>query len=137
MHFPSVLLAGLAGFVLCLVLAGRFARRGLQALDAAQKVALVDQVAKRRSTGLWVSLALVVGYFAALTQFENRRYALLGYFVVAGVLVALGVYRSGGALREAGILAERAKPFRVASWLRVAGLLILFAGVWLSLGGSR
>lgn len=134
MHLPTPLIAGLGGFVACLLLAGQLARGGLQALDATQKVALVDQLAKRRSTGLWVSLALMVGYFVALTQFDNRRQALLGYFVVAGVVVAMGVYRSGNALREAGIVAERAKPFRRAALLRVAGLAMLATGVWLALG---
>lgn len=133
MHLPTPIIAGFAVFAACLIGAGRLARGGLQALDATQKVALVDQLAKRRGASIWVSVALLVGYFAALTQFDNRRQALLGYFLLAGVMVAIGFYRSGKALQDAGILAESAKPFRVAALLRIAGLIALAAGVWQSL----
>lgn len=132
MPFPPALTLGLAAFAIAVVAGTRLGRRGLTALDDTQKVALIDELARQRGTGVWISLALVVGYFLALTQFNDRRAALLGYFVIAAVLVAAGVRRSQAALTAAGITGERAKPFRTGSWLRVAGLAALFAGVWFS-----
>lgn len=132
MPFPIALTLGLAAFAIAVVAGTRLGRQGLQGLNDTQKVALVDQLARRRSTGVWISLALVVGYFVALTHFQNRRAALLGYFVVAAVLVGAGVRRSRAALTEAGITGEQAQPFRTASLVRVAGLALLFAGVWFS-----
>ena len=132
MPFPIALTLGLAAFAIAVVVGTRLGSQGLRGLDDTQKVALVDQLARRQNAGVWTGLALVAGYFVALTQFHDRRAALLGYFVIAALLVGAGVWRSRAALTEAGITGEQAKPFQTASLVRVAGLALLFAGVWFS-----
>ena len=132
MPFPPALALGLAAFAIAVVLGARLGQQGLKGLEDAQKVALIDQLAKRRGAGVWIALAVVAGYFIALTQFHDRRAALLGYFVIAAGLAGAGVWRSRAALAEAGIVGDRAKPFQTASLLRLAGLALLFAGVYFS-----
>ncbi len=128
------MLFGMIAFAVAVLVSAPLSRRALQGLSDAQKVKLVDVAAKRRWIGTLGLLAFVAVYFFAFSAVDERRLALQAMLAFAIVMGVVSILRTRSLLRELGASAEQARPFVLASGVRLTGLGALVAGVFVSIG---